>query len=63
MEEHKIWFIDVIPHNKVVFEFITSPFSQKHKLVTYYYKTPEGTPQGTAIAPNLYYTVGKSVAD
>jgi len=60
MNEHKIWFIDVIPHDKVVFEFITSPFSQKHKLVTYYYKVPEATPEGTAIAPNLYYTEGKA---
>lgn len=60
MNEHKIWFIDVIPHDKVVFEFITSPFSQKHKLVTYYYKTPEATPEGIAIAPNLYYMEGKA---
>ena len=63
MKEHKIWFIDVIPNDKIVLEFLTSPFSQKHKLVTYYYKTLQVSPEATAIAPNLYYTEGKAVED
>jgi len=59
MKEQKIWFIDAVPRDKVVLELSSSPFSQKHRLVSYYYKTPKVTPAGTAIAPNLYYTEGK----
>lgn len=55
MKVNKIWSIDAVPQDKVVLEFVSSPFAQKRKFVTYYYKMPEANPDGTAIAPNLYY--------